>query len=223
MATSMQPRPSDAGSCSPRRRFGAKVLKGVAELGQPRCTVGRSPQKLLQDVVPALESVLTWLLPLGFAAVLLCSTTVRDKLLTAQQSSRNTREHLQYRQQPWKTAELTREAANRNSGALLGLVINNIIIIFLQAECFSIPGIQKHHLSSLEDLIKKFPTEDHAPTEPNEVSHHLINCVTASEKNPKKLPECIYRDSENHVSQEYKYIEDNGFNLLPTTAKEISI
>lgn len=71
------------------------------------------------------------------------------------------------------------------SGALLGLVINNIIIIFLQAECFSIPGIQKHHLSSLEDLIKKFPTEDHAPTEPNEVSHHLINCVTASEKNPK--------------------------------------
>lgn len=45
----------------------------------------RSPQELLQDVVPALESVLTWLLPLGFAAVLLCSTTVRDKLLTAQQ------------------------------------------------------------------------------------------------------------------------------------------
>lgn len=43
----------------------------------------------------------------------------------------------------------------------------------------------KRHLSSLGDLINKFPTEDYAPTEPNEVSHHLINCVTASEKNPK--------------------------------------
>lgn len=40
-------------------------------------------------------------------------------LLESCRSSRNTREHLRYRQQPWKTAELTREAANRNSGGYL--------------------------------------------------------------------------------------------------------
>lgn len=61
----------------------------------------------------------------------------------------------------------------------------------------------KRHLSSLGDLINKFPTEDYAPTEPNEVSHHLINCVTASEKNPKVSAFAVFLFNQGMIKHHF--------------------